>query len=100
MESPTVPVGGKKEVSAADVAQVLGKTGSLIGRTVTRIRIFFQSGEWVSRETLGQKGNWDLPHLASICDAYDKAIGGKKMRRGLHRWRSCVPKRNPNMKQR
>ena len=65
---------GDKIVSADLTAQVLGKTGSLLGRFIARIRLSISLGEWVSRESLGKKIPDMTPEtLQRIWTAYTKA---------------------------
>ena len=66
---------GNIKVRADSVAQVLGKTGNMLGRAMARRELSRALGEKVTRESLGEKlRELDDDSLWKIDSAYQKAV--------------------------
>ena len=66
---------GQCHVRADDVAQVLGKTGTLLGRVVARVRLSYAMGRLVDRESLGKEIS-GITHkdLSKVLEVFDKTV--------------------------
>jgi hypothetical protein len=76
-----ISIGGV-QVSAHDVAQVLGKTGNFLGRLIARVKLAYELNMVVSRASMGKLlEGMDLATLQAIDRAYQQQIGGSKQQR-------------------
>jgi hypothetical protein len=67
---------GLHNVRADDVAQVLGKTGTLLGRVIARLRLSYAMGHWVSRESLGESiSQINQDDLTKVWQVFRASIG-------------------------